>query len=296
MILISILYLFWSALLFMNKEIMFHCSHPFFIGGLRSFSAGVLLIGYSYFVKGSRLKYNDLSRKEWKKLLISSFMLYSLAISGFSLGLDYISPIVISFVYSSGPFLTAGLMYFLYGQTLSKKKLIGLLIGFVGVIMIVLGGDEVATASSSLSGAAIYLISMLLLSYSWILLKDIIKSRRETSLLLNGISMTFGGSIALTCSLLFKVPDDSMKLLFINHTLLVATFIGLTAFCYGLYAYLLTKYSATFLSFAAFLDPIFGVLIGVCFFGRPFHFVFITSFVLLFIGLYLFYKEELKLS
>mgnify|MGYP005636367499 CR=1 FL=1 len=275
---------------------MFHCSHALFIGGLRSFCAGILLVLYSYFIQGRRIKLQDLSKEEWKKFLLSSFMLYGIAMSGFSLGIDYISPIVVSFVYSSAPFLTAGLLYFLYGETLSKNKMIGLLIGFVGVVAIVLGGDETSTVSTSLYGVTVFLLSMILLSYSWILFKNIVKTRKSSSLLLNGISMTIGGGAALICAFLFKVPDASMRLLFVEHGLLAMSFFGLTAFCYGLYSYLLTKYSPTFLAFAGFLDPVFGVLIGVVVFGHPFHSVFILSFVTLFIGLYIFYREELKLS
>ena len=296
MILIPILYLFWAALLFMNKAVMFHCTHPLFIGGLRSLCAGIFLVVYSYFVLGSRVSFKDFSKKERKRFLLSSFMLYGIAMSGFSLGIEYVSPIVISFVYSSAPFLTAGLLYFLYGEVLSKNKMIGLLVGFAGVLAISLIGDETATVSSSLSGVGIYLVSMILLSYSWIVFKDIIKTRKKASLLLNGISMMIGGSIALICAVTFKVPDESMKLLFTEHGLLVVGFFGLTAVCYGLYSYLLTKYSPTFLSFAGFLDPVFGVLIGVVLFGHPFHLVFLISFVILFAGLYIFYKEELRLS
>ena len=122
------------------------------------------------------------------------------------------------------------------------------------------------------------------------------QNRKKESLLLSGIAMTIGGGIALFCSLLFKVPDSTMKLLFVEHGLLVALFVVMTTCTYGLYSYLLTKYSPTFLSFAGFLDPVFGTLLGVLFFGYPFHLIFIVSFILLFVGLYLFYREELKSS
>lgn len=278
----------------MSKEVMNFCTHPLFIGGLRSFFSGLLLVIYSYVFQGVRLNYKDLSGADWKKLFACGFMLYGLAVSGFSLGVDYVNPIVISFIYSVAPFLTAGLVFFLYKESLSMHKIAGLTIGSIGVSAIVLAGDETAGMRSSFYGVAVLLISMFLYCYSWILFKGVFANREKESLMLSGIAMTFGGGIALASSILFKVPDSSMKLLFVEHAPLVILFIVMTASGYGLYSYLLTKYSPTFLSFAGFLDPLFGTVLGVLFFGYPFHLVFIFSFILLCIGLYLFYKEELK--
>ena len=137
---------------------------------------------------------------------------------------------------------------------------------------------------------------MFLYCYTWILFKDIVGHRQDVALKLNSIAMMFGGLLTLSASLIFKVPDASMKLLFIERSWYVLAFITLTAIGYGLYSYLLTKYSPTFLAFAGFLDPLFGTLLGVMFFGHPFNMVFFYSFIMLFIGLYIFYREELQLT
>jgi drug/metabolite transporter (DMT)-like permease len=296
MILVFLLYFIWALMLFVNKEVMLYCTHPLFIGGLRAFFSGLLIVFYSLFFQKTRIRVQDLSKAEWKKFFIFTFVLYGLAISGFSLGIDYVSPIAASFIYSVGPFITAALMYFLYKEALSVNKIIGLIIGSAGVLAIVLCGHEDAGMKSSMYGVIVFVISMFLYCYSWILFKDVFVARKNESQLLNGMAMTLGGGSALLASIIFKVPDDSMRLLFVEHSGLVAAFVILTAWGYGLYSYLLTKYSATFLSFAGFLDPVFGTFLGVLFFGYPFHIIFIYSFILLFIGLYLFYKEELKLS
>lgn len=296
MVLVFILYFVWSLMLFASKEVMSHCAHPLFVGGLQSLFAGILLVLYTFVFQGARLKPTDLSAVEWKKLLACAVMLYSFAASGFVLGIDYINPIMASFIYSVAPFMTAGFLYFLYNQALSVKKMTGLLIGSVGVLTIILGNTGASEVRSSWYGVIIFLISMFLYCYGWIIFKSIIERREKKSLLLNGMAMIVGGGIALFYSVACKVPDSSMRLLFVDHGPLVAVFLLLTAIGYGLYAQLLTKHSPTFLSFAGFLDPAFGTLLGVLFFGYSFHIIFIFSLIALFVGLYLFYKEELELS
>ena len=294
MVLIFILYFLWALLLFVNQEIVFHCTHPFFVGGLRSVLAGILMLAYSYFVEKSRLKMGDLSRKEWSIVLLCGIMLYGIAASGFSLGLDYTTPIVAAFIYSVAPFITAALMYFLYNQKLSVKKTLGLFIGFISVLGVVCTDSSSCVGAGSLVGAIILFFSTFLFCYAWVLFKDIIENRPKSILLLNSLAMVFGGGVALSVAILCKVTDDSMKFLFVEHGLLLMLFIVLTAVSYGLYSYLLGKYSPTLLSFAGFLDPMFGTVLGILFFGHHFYYIYLVSFWGLSVGLYLFYKEELE--
>lgn len=278
----------------MNTEIVSHCAHPFFVGGLRALMAGLLIVFYSHFILGKRLSLKKISKSDWKDVVTCSIMLYGIAMPGFSWGLHFVSPVVASFVLSSAPFLTAGLMYILHGETLSKNKTIGLLIGFLAVLVIILGGHDSGSMLTSIHGAGIYLFAMILMSYTWITFKKITNKYKDLSLMLNGTAMVLGGTGALLFSVVFKTPDRSIALLFVDHGLLLAAFIFFTAVCYGLYSYLLTKYSPTFLSFAGFLDPMFATLFGLAL-GHQFHMIFIFSFIALFAGLYIFYREELKI-
>ena len=239
------------------------------------------------------MKKNTLSKLDFKLLFSFGVVVYCFAVSGFSLGLDYVSPVVASFLYATAPFLTALLMYFLKKENLSRKKMYGLLVGSVGLLTVILGSSG-ESGTSSISGVIVFFVSMIFYSYGWILFKDILSKSSHSSSFLNGIAMSLGGAVALLISIIFKVPDESIKNLFFDHGFLTFIFIGVTAFCYGLYAYLLTEYSPTFLSFAGFLDPFYGMLISVLFFGQQFSIIFIISFIALFIGLYIFYQEELK--
>ena len=64
--------------------------------------------------------------------------------------------------------------------------------------------------------------------------------------------------------------------------------------CYNLYGYLLKRYSATFISFAGFVTPLFTALFGWYYLGETITASFYISAAIVFVGLFMFYQEELK--
>ena len=61
---------------------------------------------------------------------------------------------------------------------------------------------------------------------------------------------------------------------------------------FPLYSYLLKFYTVTFMSFAGFLCPLFGAIIGYLMLGETVTLTMIIGFVAVTAGLYLFYLEE----
>jgi drug/metabolite transporter (DMT)-like permease len=61
-----------------------------------------------------------------------------------------------------------------------------------------------------------------------------------------------------------------------------------------MYASLLKKYTATFMSFAGFIAPLFTALYGWAFLGEIITWHFYASSAIVFVGLFLFYKDELN--
>lgn len=62
----------------------------------------------------------------------------------------------------------------------------------------------------------------------------------------------------------------------------------------ALYGILIRRYSITFLTFASFLTPLFGVIYGIMFMGEHISWTHVFAFGFIFLGLYLFYRDELK--
>jgi drug/metabolite transporter (DMT)-like permease len=183
----------------------------------------------------------------------------------------------------------------IFKERLTRKKTIGLFIGFLGFIptLIAHAPQELIYGEAffiSLPELCI-IISVFSAAYSWIS----IQQSNVPLILLNGVSMLCGGILSLTTSLFFESWNplpvyDFKNFLFL---ILLITIIG-NFVCYNLYGYLLKKYTATFLSFAGFTIPLFTALMQFIFFNAVIGIDFIITIIMVSTGLYIFYQEELE--
>jgi drug/metabolite transporter (DMT)-like permease len=131
--------------------------------------------------------------------------------------------------------------------------------------------------------------------YGWIVLKDLVTHYGESPLLANGWSMLFGGLLSLGHSWLVEdwspVPVSSYSPFLYYTGLMVLTS---NLICYNLYGYLLRRFTATFLSFAGFMTPLFAAAYGTYFLDETVSWSFAFSALVVFCGLGLFYIEELR--
>jgi drug/metabolite transporter (DMT)-like permease len=136
------------------------------------------------------------------------------------------------------------------------------------------------------------LASVALHSYCWIIVRILVKEKKYTPMTVNGIGMIAGGLIALITSYYVDGPLPIEKPLFYMKWFIVIVLIS-NVICHNLYAYLLRHYTATFMAFAGFLGPLFSALYAWGLLGEQITWHFFISSILIFIGLYLFYREEL---
>ena len=114
-------------------------------------------------------------------------------------------------------------------------------------------------------------------------------------MMVNGLAMTIGGMLALITSFFVEgiqaiAPKDILPF----AALLGGVILFSNIICYNLYGYLLKKYSATLLSFAGFLTPPMTAFYSWILMNEPVTWHFYVSNVIVFFGLYLFYKDELR--
>ncbi len=214
-------------------------------------------------------------------------------------GLKHLTSFKTCFIYSLSPFLSALLSYLVLKETLSAKKWAGLVLGFLAMGPILFMDSSV---SESLSGH-FFLFSWAELSvlvavfcgvYGWILLRQVVCSQNIPPLFANGFSMLLGGVMALVHSLLVERWDPipvTEVLPFLQYFFILLVISNLLA--YNLYGYLLKRYTATFMSVAGAMTPLFAALFGWYFLGEEVTLAFYLSCGILFIGLSLFHQEEL---
>jgi drug/metabolite transporter (DMT)-like permease len=109
--------------------------------------------------------------------------------------------------------------------------------------------------------------------------------------------MLIGGGFALAHSYLSEswnpLPVESGNFApFLQGTLMM-TFIS-NILCYNLMGYVLTRFTATFVSFMGLLSPIFASLNSWVFIGEQPSLTIFASTAIVSIGLWIFYSAELK--
>ncbi|HRN77857.1 MAG TPA: DMT family transporter [Candidatus Dependentiae bacterium] len=311
MFLIILLYALLASTFTLGKAALDY-GRPFFLIAVRMFVGGGILLSYQYFADRSKfyLKTKDL-------FLFSQIFLFHIYLS-YMLefwALEYLSAASVGLIYNISPFVTAIFSYFLFHERLSGKQNLGLIIGFFGLLPIIMQQtpEEIAVGSFyvSLPELALF-ISVAAACYGWIVMKQLL-DRGYTPVMVNGVGMIVGGSMALLTSLWWDglpviKPAESEGLIrpfLINilgsHGAGIAIFawyalllvVVANIIFYNLYGELLKKYSATFLSFVGFITPLFAALFGWLMRGEEVTWHFFASVIFVTFGLYVFYQDEL---
>ena len=293
MILIIILYALFALSVFISKVIFSYCTPIFYIGARMSI-AGIILLTYQYFYAHEHFHFKR--EHLWHYAQVVFFGIYFTYIIRFW-GLTKLPLSKSMFMFNLAPFMSALFSYFFFHEIMSRKKWIGLLIGFIGFIPIIaskVGQEESLSKLFFIEWAEIaVLISVVCHSYNWILIRKLVRDHSQSPAMINGLTMFTGGVGALITSPFFEeFPPVNNSLKF--GILLACVIIISNLICHNLYAHLLKTYTATFLSFAGFLSPLFAALYGWLWLNEDIGLPFYISSVIVFIGLVLFYQDELQ--
>jgi len=295
MLLIFVLYALFGSVFTAAKLGLDH-AEPFFLVGSRMVIAGILLLLF-LFVK-NRKELRVKSSHVRPLILLALFNIY--ITNGFEFwGMKYLTSSKTSFIYSLSPFFAAVMSWLFLKEKLSRKKLLGLVIGFAGFIPVLwkqtTGEDGLASLGIfSLAELSVMAAAMATV-YGWITMRKLV-SEGMSPMLANGFSMIIGGFFALVHSSVTEswnpVPVNGSWSVYAETTLwmiLISSFI-----CYNLYGHLLKKYTVTFMAFSGFSTPFFTALFSWFKLGESVDSGFYFSALIVFIGLFLFYQEELK--
>lgn len=265
---------------------------PIFFVAVRMMFAGVLLLAY--------LLIRQEKGPGWRAILSDWALFVQIII--FHIYLTYIcdlcalkdiSSVESAFIYNLSPFIAALFSYAWFSEIMTPKKWFGLSLGFgSSLILLMHAGLQNPLAYSW--PRVLTLLAVISGAYGWIIVRALVK-KGYSPLLINGIGMVFGGLFALLTSwhaetwAPYPVTEWAP---FIKATILIVVLANIIF--YNLYGFLLKRYTATFLSFAGFMCPLFAALLGYVFLGETFSPRLVISFVMASIGLLIFYHEELR--
>lgn len=293
MFLIVILYALFGGTFSLGKVLVTY-AQPFFLVGIRMFSAGLLLLTYQYFRAKTAFRFE---KKHWplylQVILFTTYIPYFLRFWG----LRYMPSSKASLLYSLSPFVSYFFSYLICNEKIKFQKVIGLLIGFFGFLPFLRASSAhnvTMVTSIGLSWPELSIIfSVISLSYGWIIVRKLMLENNYSAEMINGISMSCGGILALITSWFFESYTPINDPISFLTVLIVIIFVS-NLVCHNLYANLLKEYSPTFLSFAGFLTPLFTAFYGWLFLHEVISWPFIISCFFIFIGLAIFYHDELK--
>ena len=268
---------------------------PIFFVAMRMICSGLILIAYRLFVQKKSLTF----KKEhfWLFFQLAFLLIYLSYVLDFAV-VKYVDSSKWALLFTLTPFCVGIFSYFLLNESLTRKKALGLFIGFVGVIPVVLNktGQEGILGSFlifSVSELCMF-ASMLLYSYSWIVARKLIKNEGYSAIHVNGITMLAGGILSLITSPFMDNWSPSPIMNMNGFLSMLGLIIIANIFVYVGNMYLIRIYTVTFIKFLIFIDTLYVALYGWLFLGETVSWPFYTSVLLVFVGLYIFYQEELR--
>lgn len=291
------MYALWSSV-FSLAKIALEVSPPLFLTAARMLLAGLILVIF-LFIK-NRASFSFTFKQFGLLCLLGVFSIYlTNALEFWSL--QHLTAAKTCFIYSLSPFFAALFSYLHFGEKINTRKWIGMAIGFAGFIPVLAtqkGAGELLTSFSFLSWPELAMMAAsAFTAYGWILLRLAIQSGSISPLMANGISMLFGGGLALIHSLLVDpwtpLPVSSSNWGAFTQGILIMTLIS-NILCYNLYGFLLKRFTATFLSFMGLLSPIFASLNSWIFLGEAPSPILLVSTGVVSLGLWMIYSAELK--
>lgn len=306
MVLVFLLYFLFAVTFILAKGVTFYIAPIFFVA-IRMILAGALLLGYQYWRNRAACFVEKTDR--WRFLQIAFFHIF-IAYVGEFWALRYITAAKASLLFNLSPFATAFFSYLLLSDVLTVRQWVGLFVGCVGLIPILLSQnplEELTWHFSFLSMPDIaLLVAVVASAYGWTMIKGLMKERLYTSAVINGYAMVMGGIFSLITSILVEplspiiIPTDNPQWGFspTGYSLLMvvwylmALIVIANIVSYNMYTLLLSRYSATFLSFAGFTIPLFTAILDWLIFGEIVGTGFTLSMLLVVCGLCLFYQDE----
>ncbi|GGA23610.1 drug/metabolite exporter YedA [Dyella nitratireducens] len=247
------LYIVWGST-YLGIRIALESYPPFLLAGLRFAIAGSLLFGYLR-LRGAALP----TARQWRNAAITGVLLL-----GFGNGLvcyaeESVSSGVSAVTVASMP-LFAAIFAGLYKDWPTRSETIGLLIGFVGVIVLNLG--------SALSGSHVGAAALLVASMAWAFGSVWNKHQDMPQGMMNTAAQMLCGSIALFAVAFLsgeKLPTHPTL-----HATLAAGYLvvfgSLVAF--SAYLYVLKHARPAFATSYAYVNPPVAVLFGVLLLGE----------------------------
>ena len=252
MVSLGIIYFVWAST-YVGTAFVVEEIDPYTGSGFRFMTAGLLLSLFVVMTKGPKaLKVN---RKQVINAMFIGFILIGLASPLLGVSAQYISSGLIALLVAMTPIFIA-ILRFMFGDIPSLKTILGILIGFGGVIVVLV----IPTVTNNLF-IVICLISNVIWAIGSFWSQKI--ELPESPLTTAAIQTFFGGMLAIVIGL-FR-GEDTSSFFYANESETWIAFIYISvmgAIAYSAYAFLLVNTPISLVATHAFVNPIVALFLG----------------------------------
>ena len=203
-----------------------------------------------------RKKYLILLKSAWKHSLVLAVTNNAIPFSLFSYGSFGADSNILAILNATTAFNTMIIALLWLGEKVTLKQVFGLVLGFIGVIILV----NPESSSTSIISALFCLIGAACYSFSTVFIQKY--SEKTDKMVLIGWSIIFSCFIMIPLTLL-NLPQQIPS----TNALLSATWLGSisTGLAFFGYVYLIEKIGAVKTSTVAYFLPVFGIIWGAVF-------------------------------
>jgi len=263
---------------------------PFFSAGIRFFLAGVIL--FLYMVWKRKATFSLLLRKE---MLITGATLTFGTFAALYWAEQFVSSGLAAVLSATGPIMILVLQTAFLRQKAPAHSIIGCLIGFTGVLLLVLPSLSLSVSSLWMIGCVVILIGECGYATGTLYSKKVITTFPKVSpIALNAAQMMYGGIMMLVLSLFTeKVHTESLLSLKAAGSLLYLIVMG-SMVGHSLYYWLVAKTNPVFPSTWLYVSPPIAVGVGVLFYNEAVSWITLAGIVTILVGTVLVNGSALK--
>ena len=203
----------------------------------------------------------------------------------FIFGIRFTTASAAQVIYTFAPLFAGALSYFILGEKLGVRKSLGVILGFIGTLLIIL--LPAISGSSTINGNTIGNLLILLAVFSHSLYTVLSKSKQKEFLPIEITTYSVAFTLVLSM-ILMLIRSDSFGLPTANAVfpILYSGIVG-TALFFLLYQYIIKNSSPLVASMVLYLEPIFTFVWAILLLSEKITAGLIAGMFLVFIGVYL---------
>ena len=235
---------------------------PFFSGGARFLSAGIILFAARRIQSGHRT-----TLQGWKNAFFASLLPFVISYGLITSAETVVPSSIAALLVALEPlwFCVLGWLFF-NGERPARRHYAGIILGFLGIIFLVAGDPK---ANFSLESSYLIWVIMLIFSgITWVTGAFISKNPKihEDSLMSSGMQMTCGGTVMMTIHFLFSAFNGSYQAIpsFSEKSVLALIYLIIfgSLVAYSSFLWLMRVEPANRVATHAFVNPVVAVFLG----------------------------------